>query len=65
MDALRTVIRRVGGLEVPALAVHTYKGVIRRVGGLEGAAVAAGLPAEVIRRVGGLEVIKSEWLPSL
>ena len=52
----KSVIRRVGGLEVVALGVFRGTGVIRRVGGLEGHDRGHGFSAGVIRRVGGLEV---------
>lgn len=50
------VIRRVGGLEDPALRIALLLHVIRRVGGLEVYASNAEKFGEVIRRVGGLKM---------
>ena len=55
LEPVRLVFRRVGGLEVLAMAGDAFWGVFRRVGGLEGKAQRLpSLPA-VFRRVGGLE----------
>lgn len=59
-DQKVNVIRRVGGLEVPAHHAAHQVPVIRRVGGLEEIVCTSSGKDEVIRRVGGLEVI-SFW----
>lgn len=54
----RQVVRRVGGLEVPAGFTWQSYVVVRRVGGLEGADTPHAATHYVVRRVGGLEVQK-------
>ena len=58
---LARVLRRVGGLEVPAQSSACTNDVLRRVGGLEGPHAARGDAHPVLRRVGGLEESK-DWI---